>query len=375
MSKTPIPPKIKYLLWGRACGRCQYRGCNKELSFDSMSKKMMNASYIAHIIADSESGPRGDKKLSLILAKDISNLMLLCDEHHRLIDIEDVDGHSVELLNAMKKEHEELMRRVTDISHARPAHVILYGANIGSGDSILRQSEVYPALAPKLYPSELRPIELGMKNSALRDHDDNFWNVEESNLVSKFTSKISPLLEESSIQNYAVFGLAPQPLLIRLGVLLNDLANVYTFSNRKEPKTWAWKEGQGIKDYFHIVKPTIIEDKVALVFSLSCTVKDERIQSVLGVDCSIWKVTIDHPNNDFMHFENHLSQFRTICRSILNEIKSTHGEKNVLHVFPAMLPSTAIEFGRVWNSKADLPLVIYDQNRGTGGFVKTITIS
>jgi len=36
--------------------------------------------------------------------------------------------------------------------------------------------------------------------------------------------------------------------------------------------------------------------------------------------------------------------------------------------------STAVEVGRIWMPKADLPLVIYDQNRALGGLAKTFEI-
>ena len=44
----------------------------------------------AHIIADEPGGPRGHPVLSKQLAKELSNLMLLCLDHHRLIDVDAV---------------------------------------------------------------------------------------------------------------------------------------------------------------------------------------------------------------------------------------------------------------------------------------------
>jgi len=146
------------------------------------------------------------------------------------------------------------------------------------------------------------------------------------------------------------------------------------FSNQKEPKTWQWNTGVGIEDYFKLIKPKTISRNVALVFSLSATINDERVISLLGENCSIWKITIDTPNNDFMKYKNHLTQFRTICRHVLDQIKSIHGEDIHINVFPAMLPSTAIELGRIWYPKADLPMKIYDQNNKLGGFKETIEI-
>ena len=53
--------------------------------------------------------------------------------------------------------------------------------------------------------------------------------------------------------------------------------------------------------------------------------------------------------------------------------KARHGLTE-LHVFPVMPVAAAVEFGRVWMPKADMPLTIYDQNKGREGFYKTIQI-
>jgi hypothetical protein len=52
----------------------------------------------------------------------------------------------------------------------------------------------------------------------------------------------------------------------------------------------------------------------------------------------------------------------------MDRIKSLHGHDSILHLFPAVPVSVAVEIGRVWMPKADLPLRIYDQNRKLGGF-------
>ncbi|MEL6578599.1 MAG: hypothetical protein AAFQ14_02515 [Cyanobacteria bacterium J06621_12] len=81
MSNTSIPVKVKLKLWTKSAGRCQFRGCNELLYRDNLTHAEMNKAYIAHIVADSPGGVRGDEKLSPKLAKEFSNLMLLCDTH------------------------------------------------------------------------------------------------------------------------------------------------------------------------------------------------------------------------------------------------------------------------------------------------------
>lgn len=78
-------------------------------------EKKYNKAYIAHIVADSLDGPRGDPERSEKLANEISNLMLLCDPHHTLID-KDVANHPEDRLVEMKRKHEERIARITAIA-------------------------------------------------------------------------------------------------------------------------------------------------------------------------------------------------------------------------------------------------------------------
>ncbi len=85
-------------------------------------------------------------------------------------------------------------------------------------------------------------------------------------------------------------------------------------------------------------------------------------------------MTIDTPDNDFLQTKEQLSQFRKKFRGLLNEIKATHGEEVQINIFPAVPVSVAVEIGRVWMPKADLSMIIYDQNNKERKFIKTLTI-
>jgi hypothetical protein len=147
MAKTKPPQKIAAALWALAGGRCEYRGCNENLVGDLISgKRDALFGYIAHIVGDSEDGPRGDKVLSPKLAKELSNLMLLCGRHHKLIDVDDEEGHPVELLHAMKDAHETRIATNTGISEEYASHVLRFGASIGNHDAgDLRRHAARPA--------------------------------------------------------------------------------------------------------------------------------------------------------------------------------------------------------------------------------------
>jgi len=79
---------------------------------DTLTQAEFNVAYIAHVIADKPAGLCGHPTLSADLKSDISNLMLLCDAHHRLIDVSDIGGHPVERLRAMKDRHEQRIQHL-----------------------------------------------------------------------------------------------------------------------------------------------------------------------------------------------------------------------------------------------------------------------
>jgi hypothetical protein len=89
---------------------------------------------------------------------------------------------------------------------------------------------------------------------------------------------------------------------------------------------------------------------------------------------SIWSLTAANPHNDIMRSPRDLSRFRQELRRLFDRIKLVHGEGTRLNLFPALPVSAAIEVGRVWMPKADLPLTIFDQNRRIGGFVPALQI-
>ncbi|KYF74729.1 hypothetical protein BE17_15255 [Sorangium cellulosum] len=110
-----ISMKTKIMLWGRAAHRCSFPGCRRELAIDAISTD--DASLIGevcHIIADSPNGPRGASPLTAEERDRYSNLILLCNVHHKVID--DLPGdYPVERLHAMKEQHERWVRETLQV--------------------------------------------------------------------------------------------------------------------------------------------------------------------------------------------------------------------------------------------------------------------
>ena len=91
------------ILWGRAANRCAFPNCKIELTPDSEANTL---GEIAHIVAESPKGPRGDTDIPRESRDDYSNLILLCPTHHKMID-NNLGEWTVEKLKQLKEDHEK----------------------------------------------------------------------------------------------------------------------------------------------------------------------------------------------------------------------------------------------------------------------------
>lgn len=373
MSVSYIPERTKLRLWGKAAGRCEYEGCNQALWLDALTKVEFNSAYLAHIIADRSDGPRGDPVLAKQLKRDPSNLMLICDVHHRLIDHEDIAGHPVDRLRRMKASHEARIELLSAIGPDKQSHVLLYGANIGVHRSNISLAKAAEAMVPDWYPAESRAIELGFANSSYTDRDPAFWDLESTHLRRLITQQVRSRLSNGLIHQLSIFALAPQPLLALLGYLLSDIPAAEVYQLHREPPNWKWRDHSEAEGFI-IEEPNKVAGEPALIISLSATINESRVESVLE-NPTIWKLSHAKPHNDFLQSKEQAQAFRSAVRKLMDRIKARHGQGATIHLFPAMPVALAVDLGRVVMPKADLPIWLHDENRSQGGFSKAIELT
>lgn len=368
-----VSVKTRAVIWGRGAGRCYFPGCNKSLIGDLIAgNEDANFGFVAHIVAETPTGPRGDPIRSPLLEDDPKNLMLMCGVHHKLIDLDEVKDYPEDRLLGIKAAHERRIETVTDIAPDRASHVLRYGAKIGDHDSVLAFSRVRTAMLPDRFPADGRSIGIEITGAVATDGEEAYWRTEADNLVRQFELHVRSRITAREITHLSVFALAPMPLLIRLGILLGDITPIDTFQLHREPAGWDWARN-GERAVFRVERPTKKTKVVALKLGLSADITDDRITSVLGADASIWSVSAVSPGNDMMRYPEDLAEFRTLIRKLNNEMKALHGSDARVHVFPAMPVSCAVDFGRVRMPKADLPMSIYDEVKNRG-FVRRLEV-
>ena len=109
MEKRYIAPKVIKELYAKSGNYCAFPGCNMPLFGNA------NLSQVCHIEGLKPDSARFNPNLSDEEANSYGNLILLCSNHHNLVDQRE-DLYKVESLRRMKCEHEALVSRLGDNS-------------------------------------------------------------------------------------------------------------------------------------------------------------------------------------------------------------------------------------------------------------------
>jgi hypothetical protein len=134
--RMPIPEPEQRRLFARSGDRCAFPGCPRRLTADgSPPDRLVVLGEMAHIVAESPGGPRGDSPLTPQERNRAENLILLCNNHHQLVDSQP-KTYTVERLLEMKADHERWVERrlaagtADEADLARPPRVeeVVHGA-------------------------------------------------------------------------------------------------------------------------------------------------------------------------------------------------------------------------------------------------------
>src|SRR5260221_439174 len=102
-----IPGNELKILIAKSAGRCAFRGCRQALVTPSPEgAEPVFSGEACHIVAQSRQGPRGNLIVTEGQRDHHTNLILMCPEHHLLIDRRS-EVYSVGVLQAIKAEHEK----------------------------------------------------------------------------------------------------------------------------------------------------------------------------------------------------------------------------------------------------------------------------
>lgn len=364
-------------LWVRSGGRCEFKGCNQPLWQDDLTLTEMNRAYIAHIVADTPTGPRGDPILSPLLGKDIGNLMLLCATHHKLVDVDDIASYPVDRLKVFKREHEQRIEYLTGLDEQAKTQVLILRDNVADRRPTISSKEAHWAILPR-YPATPHPIEFNFTDSPYRDHEAGYFSRaqdEVSRLIEKHIRRRGP---RDEIEHLSIFGLASMPLLIHFGYELGETIPSAVYDFHRNTNSWAWQEPGSEPEEYEVVEPTQVEPAaqkhVVLNLSLSDTVPVDAIAGAINGVSYVYTVRVRHPAPDVLRTREQLALFVDVMRRLISRIREVHGTNCHVHLFPAIPACAAIRLGQIWNPKCCPILHTYEYNQWHGGFFHALTI-
>ena len=142
-----IPIKELKALLQKSGNRCAFPDCGEILLHEGgEADEQVVLSKIAHIVAESPDGPRGNYPLSIDERNKEDNLLLLCGKHHDMID-NLPQLYTVERLRQIKEDHETLIRKATGAAISK-----------GTDDKYIQTDYIHEAVFSTLFPVIKMPV-------------------------------------------------------------------------------------------------------------------------------------------------------------------------------------------------------------------------
>ena len=344
-------------------GRCQFEGCNKRLYCDDLTWEEFNGSNVAHIIASSPDGPRGNEN-SATMSDKLENLMLLCPTHHKEIDsVEEKFGE--DYLKEMKKRQEQNVQELLEgMNYSETEIVILESPIKGSQKVTVDHKQAADAVRSiKKKPASFCPIVLsiyGYGNYASKE----YWNILTQNLVDDFDAQVERRFKSYPTLSAAVFPIAPIPLVAKIGELFGDKRCVDVFQKSRIPDTWIWQSEESTNSFYvnKIINKEGDCGKAAIIMSLTAEISVERVIPVCNFGI-IYQISSAKHTTDSIESLEDLKEFWQAFQSVCDQIVNDDQLKQAA-VFPAVPVSAAFEIGRRHMPGVHPTLQLYDDCNG-----------
>lgn len=332
--------------------RCMFKGCAKRLDEHSVIGEKGYFGYLAHIIPASENGPRGNEaRLGECerLVDESTNIMLLCDECHRLVDRVAVSDFPRATLDGMRREFLSSAARCLKHLAFIQAPVAEFLWPIGTDPVGIPSSK---EIQECFYPLGLRwdgdTRQIADRNSNLHDTKTReFWNIAPS-LLELAKNKLEALVVEYPITG--LFAGGPMPALIALGALAGNKTKIIPMLNARSSGGWCWssEEPGGLRFSVSGLDELQGSSEIVLQFNLTYkTPQQEEMRQKLETeyDCQSIIVEAHEMSNECIDHHQDALDFQNEMTKMLSHLKSSLGIRRV-HVLPCASNLVCVHFGR-----------------------------
>lgn len=368
-----IQPLARLQLFVRAGGRCEFDGCNKYLLEHPVTLTEGNFAEVAHVVAFKPDGPRGKEGTRPEDINEISNLMLLCPQCHKLVD--DHPGEfSRQTLEEYKWRHEARILHVTGLGPEQKTSILLVRTSVGDQTVAFPYDHILEAVSPR-YPISRQGTQIDL--TQLRGEGTAFFETARKTLESRIARMFDPGGEVERAGHISLFSLAPIPLLILLGRHLSNKVPLDIYQRHRDTENWTWKkDGKPVTYEFRQLRSNPDGMNVALVLSLSGTIPMTTLPEAVRASSAIYEITLqgERPAPTFLRVRQDLENFRMVYQEAVGTIIKNHGLVEAIDLFPAVPAPIGVLCGRELLPKVHPRLRVYDYNKNTGGFTFALEV-
>ena len=371
--KTPEPGRGKGFTTGtktkvyiEAHGRCMFEGCGANLTMDETTGYEGNYAYLAHNVASSENGPRGIVVMSDHLSDDPSNILLLCDKHHRLVDKIAAIDYPANRLSRMRADFCTTVSRLLNGLSYEPVPALSISWPVQRA-SIAAPSNIQ-------VNQGMTKMKWRMNSSGLMDISDNdsFLKTIPSDqlhslwpkIIEDASEKILSLIGRNQFRA-ALFAFGLMPQLIALGAKIGNKQEIIPMLRYRDGNQWTWPAdapSEKTYDIFGLENLEQNEDEIVLTLSFTNHppvfdefVKQIKLKTIRIQANNMGNGAIGHPKNGI--------EFMAEMQRLLHNLKCSYGIHKI-HLLPCASNAVCLFFGKAFDTHHP-KLILYDFADGT----------
>lgn len=374
--------------------RCQFDGCGADLSSHFATGAHANYSYLAHIVASSVDGPRGDAVESPLLADDPENIMLLCDKCHRLIDRVEPNLYTTKKLRAMRTRNvADVKRLLAGLEYPAAEPIMLIGNVTGQPHHYSKRNVEDAMLNAGLRPSRDDPEYFCFNSYILHDpHSAAYWGCLFESLsldIPRLKGLLNGSARGGARPHLAVFPVHSTSVLMLSGRLIGDTAGVSVFQFHRDKVAgslggqWAWPAGIAAptadKYRLEVLNEHAGESEACLLVSLTFGITADRLPTPSAkngvLQLPTLRLTADRFGHDVIGHPKDLELFGARLDEAIRTLQD-HWKVKRVHLFVGAPASACFRVGQKMQARNQASYVCYETDRGIGSaFKQTIEIS
>lgn len=379
-----ITAPTAWKVWTDAGGQCMFEGCDKNLSSIPLYNQSAKVGYLAHIIASNPDGPRGTQADSHLLSNNADNIMLMCDEHHRLIDCFSPHEYDATRLNSMRQAHRDLVRSLmASLAYPRVKAITLF-AQLGNVVTYFSESDLVSAILG-IRRTMLPTVTHFVRRTQRDDRNTpSFWYHylhEHENQIRDMVSSFNAH-GGSDTGELAIFPLHHAPTLVLAGRIIGEARPVNVFQYHRDRGTWLWDSNATPKPSgtFSVDGLTSTRTpEVLITIELTADIDESTMPADLADETSSgrmpWvRIMMANPNSACIQHPADLAQFIAVARRAINHIQDVMHAQHV-HLIAISPASTVFCFGQMLQAGHHPTYTIYDRAAGASHFVEAFSIS